>query len=435
MHPRETGAMFSPLFRFLPVVVFTPFVFAANFDRELIFAPHGGGAREDADIRAAQARTSASGAKAADFESLGWTFIAKARRTLDAGYYKLAEKTADVWDAQFGASPESRLLRGHVLHNVHCFREAETVARLLVIDRGRPEDLALLSDALMEQGKLAEAVDMLQRMVNLKPGVESYSRIAQLRWLKGDLAGATAAMEMAMRAVTPRDDAAAAWTLTRLSGFYLAAGRTDAALNAAEAAAQRVADFPPALLARGRVLLALGKIEAALDPLARAAALNPLPEYQWWLADAQRAAGRADAAAKTEAALRASGEGSDPRTFALFLATRRENLPTALRLAREERETRADVFTHDALAWAYAANGDFTAADTAMRAALAERTPDARLLWHAGEIALRRGARDEAEEFFRRARPLAATLSPSEHSRLTAATDKSLLTQNQQSHP
>src|SRR5436190_238772 len=84
-------------------------------------------------------------------------------------------------------------VRGHVLHNLHHFLEAERLARSLVDERGSPRDWALLGDALMEQGKLPEAITAIQRLVELKPGTEAYSRIAQVRWLTGDLSGATAA--------------------------------------------------------------------------------------------------------------------------------------------------------------------------------------------------------------------------------------------------
>lgn len=393
---------------------------AENIEREIVLTPQAGAAAEDAEIRQWQIRAGAPAAKAADFERLGWAFVGKARRTLDAGYYALAEKTVVALETQFGASAESRLLRGCVFHNEHRFHEAESIARGLVAERGEPEDFGLLGDALMEQGKLTEAVEALQRMVNLKPGVEAYSRIAHVRWLKGDLSGATAMMEAAARATSPREAEVCAWTLSRLAGFYLQAGRLDAALNAANAAAARAPDYPPALLARGRTLLAEGKNAEAVDALQRATDLNPLPEYQWWLADALRAAGRAREAAKVEAALKARGAASDPRTFALFLATRGEEPAVAVRLAREELANRADVFTHDALAWALAASGDSSAAETEMRAALAEHTADARLFFHAGEIALARGDAGEAERFFAQARPLSAALTPSERVRLTA---------------
>ena len=94
-----------------------------------------------------------------------------------------------------------------------------------------------------------------------------------------------------------------------------------------------------------------------MTALTRAASLNPLPEYQWILADALRASGRAADAAAVERELVARGTASDPRTVALYLATRGENASTALSLAEAELDVRADVFTLDAHAWALAANG------------------------------------------------------------------------------
>jgi len=387
---------------------------APDLAREMILAPQAGAAREDAEIRRWQARAARAEATRADYERLGWAFIAKARRTLDAGCYKLAEKTANVIEAGFGAAADSRLLRGHALHNLHRFREAETIARQLVAERGEPEDFALLSDALMEQGRLTAAIEALQRMANLKPGLEASARIAHARWLRGDLPGASAAMEDAVRAADPREGETLAWALVRLSGFRLQTGDASGALVLADAADQHAADFAPAWLARGRALRALGRNADAIVALRRAAELNPLPEYQWWLADALRAEGRDAEAEPVERAIVDRGAATDSRTLALFLATHGRDAALAVRLAREELANRADVFTHDALAWALAASGDFAAAEPEMRAALAEHTRDARLFFHAAVIARATGREAAAEDFAGRARPLAATLAPSE---------------------
>lgn len=422
MRPRESVVMRKswPLL-LLPIFpLLTQATPATDLAEAIVLTPQGGDADEDRAIATGQARAAAPGAKAEAFERLGWALVRKARRTLDDGFYKLAEKTADVMDTRFGVSAESRLLRGHVLHNLHRFREAEVLARGLVAERGLAVDLALLSDALMEQGKLGETVEVLQRMVNLSPGAEAFSRIAHVRWLKGDLAGAIEAMESAMRARDPREGETYAWTLVRLAGFYLQAGRAEAALTAAEAANRHAEDYAPALLARGRARMMLARAAEGVGDFQRAAELNPLPEYQWWLADAWRAVGRGDEAAKTELALKARGEQADPRTFALFLATRGESPATAVRLAREELAQRGDVFTRDALAWALMASGDFAAAEIEMNAALAEKTNDARLSLHAGEIALARGRREAAQSYFTEAKRMAGTLTPSERARLAS---------------
>ena len=54
------------------------------------------------------------------------------------------------------------MLRGHVLHNPHQFKEAESLARRLITERGAWFDHGLLGDALMEQGKLDEAEQAYQ---------------------------------------------------------------------------------------------------------------------------------------------------------------------------------------------------------------------------------------------------------------------------------
>ncbi len=70
---------------------------------------------------------------------------------------------------------------------MHRFSEAEAIARRLVAVREFVLDYGLLGDVLMEQGRVAEAAGAYQKMIDLKPFYQSYTRAAHLRWLKGDL--------------------------------------------------------------------------------------------------------------------------------------------------------------------------------------------------------------------------------------------------------
>jgi Flp pilus assembly protein TadD len=177
-------------------------------------------------------------------------------------------------------------------------------------------------------------------------------------------------------------------------------------------------DYAPALLACGRVMAADGRESAALSLFQRAAKLNPIPEYQWMLADALRSAKRETEAIEVESQLRARGEAEDPRTYSLFLATRGEQVETAVRLAEAEHRTRADVFTIDAVAWALAASGKFDEAHRMMQRALAEGTRDARLFFHSAIIAAKSNHPVDARQYFKKAVGLQFLLSPLEREQL-----------------
>ena len=87
-------------------------------------------------------------AKAA-LERLGYLHVSQARVTSDAGHYKLAEAVAECLQASYPGDAAALLLRGHVLHQLHRFKEAEQVARELVARRTVVLDYGLLGDALM----------------------------------------------------------------------------------------------------------------------------------------------------------------------------------------------------------------------------------------------------------------------------------------------
>jgi tetratricopeptide (TPR) repeat protein len=273
----------------------------------------------------------------------------------------------------------------------------------------------------MEQGNLSEAADAYQRMVDQRPDLQAYARISHLRWLKGDVGGAAEVMKLAVSAASPNAPESAAWVNTRLALLEFQQGSSAQARQRIEVALGFQEDYAPALLLSGRLLLAEGNAPEAINILKRAAQLNPLPEYQWVLSEALRAGGQAEEADAVELQLRGDGAAADPRTFALYLASRGESTATALQLAQAELGVRGDVFTHDALAWALAASGDTEAASGEMDLALAEGTRDARLLFHATVIAAKAGRTGDAEAWLRQAAPLMPLLLPSERDRLLAA--------------
>ncbi len=219
-------------------------------------------------------------------------------------------------------------------------------------------------------------------------------------------------MRMSAQGSNAGDAEASAWAWSKLALYELQAGQLKQAAASCELALELQPGYAPALLAAGRVLLAGNKFNEAVPLLERAARQNPLPEYRWTLADALRAAGRNDEAQKVEAELNSHGAGDDPRSFAVYLATRGEQLPTALKLAEEELKNRRDVFTLDALAWAQSAAGNHDQAWQTMQQSLATGTQDARLFLHAAVIAAKFNQPTEARQFAKRASAIIQLLLP-----------------------
>ena len=191
-----------------------------------------------------------------ELDRLGWLFIAKARRSQNSRFYSLALQTAECMHRVGGDQASALLLEGHSLYSVHRFREAAAVATRLAAIRRTPFDYGLLGDTLLSQGEVEQAAAAYQRMMDLKPSLQSYSRAAQIRWLTGDLDGARELMAMAARSGTERDPETLAWTLSELARLELIAGNASQAHTLVGQALHLLPDHSTSLLVRGRIELA-----------------------------------------------------------------------------------------------------------------------------------------------------------------------------------
>ena len=404
-------------------VALSPRLASPDFSCEackIIMLDPGGSEKDavDAQIAQTQARVKSGPGSAAQIERLGWLFVEKARVSNDPGFYKLAEACALCLESANSNSLDALLLRGHVLHSLHHFKEAETLALDLTKKRELAFDFGLLGDVEYDQGKVPEAVAAYQRMVDLRPDLQAYSRIAQIRWITGDLSGAVEAMALASQAGSPANAEPTAWTYSRLALLQLQSGDFRTAKHSDSIALQMQTNSAPAWLALGRIQLAGGETNAAVESLGKAANLNHLPEAQWVLADALRLSGRFSAAEAVEKELQQRGAAEDPRSFSLFLSTRGQQPELALKLARTELDARMDVFTHDAVAWSLKASGRLPEARAEMTKALAEGTQDARLFFHSAVIAAAAGDKVEAARYSRLAWKSRQMLYPSEREEL-----------------
>ena len=262
----------------------------------IALATHVGTDRMDEEIRRCQERVRAGDAAPGTLERLGWLYVGKARSACDPGFYLLAEQCAFALEEREPGSSAALLLRGHTLQSRHRFTEAEPVARTLVARRGLSFDHGLLGDILVDLGRVEEAAAAYQSMMDLKPDPQGYARVANIRWLRGDLEGALEAIRVAAWGASPSDPESAAWLNTQLARLLWQSGNAGAASGALNIALGFHPGHAAALLLRGRMLLASGETEKAVETLREAARLNPLPEAQWALAEALRATHREEQA-------------------------------------------------------------------------------------------------------------------------------------------
>ncbi len=356
----------------------------------------------------------------ANLEKLGWAFVEKARSSFDPGFYKLAEQAVACIKLKQPDDANALMLQSHILQNLHRFKEAEVIARQVVAQRGWWFEYAVLGDALMEQGRLDAAAQAYQQMIDQRPGPQTYSRAAHLRWLNGDLDGAIELMVLAVRAHGSRVSESAAWSQVRLAMYVFQSGQLQAAEQLIRKTLATHDNYAPALLALGRFMLAQDDQEQAVQLLTKAEQINPLPEYQWLLIEALRNNGQTQDALAVETRLMQTGVAEDQRTYALYLASAAGNVEFAGQLAQNELTIRQDVFTKDALAWSLFAAQQIPEALVLIEQALSEGTQDARLFYHAALITRAAGQFEQSSRWFNQALALQHMLYPSEqHTLLT----------------
>lgn len=344
-------------------------------------------------IRELQARVRRTPSKADGWVELGQAWVRMARSSGDSQHYLSADACADV---ALRLSPQDRGaldLRGLMLLNGHRFEEARRLAQS-VVER-EPEDASAwgnLADALTDLGRYAEAVHAAQRMMDLKPNLASYARASYLLWLRGDVARAKESARLAMDAGDDRrDPEPLAWVVVQAATLFWQEGDLEGAEAGFDRALRAKPGFPPALVGKARVALAQGQPVAAAALLQQAFDARPLAETAGLLADARRLSGDGPGAEAAEQEVLREGRSGDGRTLSVYLSTHGREPDEALVLAERELATRDDIYTEDALAWALYRKGRLAEARAASDKAMALKTPDARLLYHAGAIRLALG--------------------------------------------
>ena len=256
-----------------------------------------GGARgAESTISRAQAALADDPADAAALSALAEASLVRARETGDPSWHTRAEEAARRALAADPRRFTAMDALGSLALTRHRFEEALSWSRRsLAVAPGRVDPIAIRADAQIELGRYAQGFAAVQRRMELRPDLPSYSRASYARELQGDRAGAIRLMELAAGAGAlgspDRAFAQVQLGLLRFGGGDLAAAEREMRMALAERP-----DDAPATAGLARVLAARGDLDRAAALYSRAIDLLPLPEYPAALADVHRALGRAEAA-------------------------------------------------------------------------------------------------------------------------------------------
>ena len=355
-----------------------------------------------------------------DFEAYNALALAlsrRARETSDVKYYAQGENAVKK---SFEISPDNfdgERIRVWLLLGKHEFAAASEAARAL--NKRVPDDVMVygfLTDANIELGNYEEAERSAQLMIDLRPGnLAALTRAAYLRELFGDIDGARELMTMALESTPPTEVEDEAWILTQIGHLDLADGKISAAEKQLEHALTLFPGYHYALGNLARVRIQQTRYEDAVRLLEKRCQAAPHAENLYDLAEALQLAGRSEDAQKAfaefeqKSLLETDRADNSNRELIFYYADHANHPQKALEVAQREFALRHDVFTLDAYAWALHVNGQDREARKQIGTALAVGIRDAKMLRHAGEIALADGDRAAAEKYLRQTAELNTT--------------------------
>jgi tetratricopeptide (TPR) repeat protein len=339
----------------------------------------------------------------AGYNQLAAVYIKKARETGDFSLNAKAETAIDKALQIAPADASANKLKASLHLTFHRFREALELATKL--QKENPKDsfvYGVLTDANAELGNYNEAVEAAQKMVDLKPNMTSYARVAHVRSLHGDTDGAIEAMKTAARIADPQEREVQSWCLVRIGDELWRTGKFAEAERIYDEALGNFPNYHLAIAGKGRARAAQNDLEGAVKLLTEANNRVPNVETAILLGDVYAKIGDAEKSRQqyelVEIIERRLGVNNDQKRLAVLWADQNIKLDEALEITKREYETRKDIYTADALAWTLYKEGQLKEAKTAIDAAMRLKTKDALFFYHAGMIAKDSGDKKEARK-------------------------------------
>jgi tetratricopeptide (TPR) repeat protein len=358
--------------------------------------------------------------------ALAALFIQEARVTGNFSYYDAAgmKYVNDVLQKE-PANFEALIYKAIIQLSQHHFADALATAQ--AAQKSNPYNAfiyGIMVDANVELGNYTAAVESSDKMVSIRPDLRSYSRIAYLREIHGDIPGAIEAMKMAIEAGMPGHEATE-WCRAQLGHLYEQIGNITAAETEYAASLEVRPGYAYALAGMARIEMTKKNYEKAIEQYSHAYDMVNDYSFKENLADIYRLAGKANEADKlgreviremTAASAGnkkddSAGHYSDRELSYAYLAV--NNTDKALEHALLEYNRRPDnIDVNETVAWVYYKQQEYQKALPYIKTALRTNSKNPTLLCRAGLVYYKAGQRQEAVKLLQQALKADPVISP-----------------------
>ncbi len=346
--------------------------------------------------------------------SLAGLYLQKVRETSDATYYAKVDELMNEAEKVNPKDADIDAVRASAAMGRHEFKEGYAyIQKALSINKTAAAYYGLRGDAEIELGKYQEAVDSFQKMMDIRPAFSSWSRIAYIRELYGDIPGAKKALAEAISSGSNYPE--------NIAWAYVELGKIDIRNDLAKAevdfnnALSVLPTYTQAKEGLGKVAFAKGDTALALKYLTDAYGGLALAQYAVDIGDVYASLGDTTKSAQYYALAQVafdtsvkSGVNTDLEQ-SLFLSDHELELTKAMEMATRAYAARPSIYGADYLSWALYKNGKFAEAAKYSVQALRLGKNDPLILFHQGMIALSAGDTAHAKEY------LAAALKINPH--------------------
>lgn len=342
-------------------------------------------------IAAAQAALQLKPNDADAWAALGSDYVEQARVTADPTYYP---KSETALHRSMTLKPEGNYLAltglGALANARHDFGAAAAHARAAQqVNTYFAPSYGVLTDALTQLGDYPGATAAAQNMLDLKPGISSFTRGSYDLELHGNVTQARRVLTQALASSSEPGDQA--YCHTYLGELAFSTGDLDQAETDYAAGLALTPNDPGLLLGKARVQAARGDTAAAVAGYQHVVDVRPLPgslvEYGQLLESLGRTAeAKAQFSLFTASEQLFAANGVQDSLTAALLAADHGDGAAAVAAGRAEYATRRNIDAADALGWSlHAAGRDVEALPFAQQATRLG-TRNASFLYHRGMI-------------------------------------------------